>query len=128
MKRRMEQLINGRFEYEVPALVLSAREISGEVIQGETFRGEFGVGAEDNRRIKGMVMSSSRRVMVGKEKFSGNAVSIPLCGECQRTGGGGRDFGDHHHQQQSGRVSAAGPGAGDGGGDSYLPGNRPHPG
>ena len=78
MKRRMEQLINGRFEYEVPALVLSAREISGEVIQGETFRGEFGVGAEDNRRIKGMVMSSSRRVMVGKEKFSGNAVSIPF--------------------------------------------------
>ena len=78
MKRRMEQLINGRFEYEVPALVLSAREISGEVIQGETFRGEFGIGAEDNRRIKGMVMSSSRRVMVGKEKFSGNAVRIPF--------------------------------------------------
>ncbi len=77
MKRRMEQLINGRFEYEVPGLVFSQKEISLETKAGENCRGEFIIGSEDNRRIKGMVMSSDRRVVLGREKFSGNAVTIP---------------------------------------------------
>ena len=59
MKRRMEQLLNGRFEYEVPKLVLSDTNITVRTKAGENYRGELFVGAEDNRRIKGMVMSSS---------------------------------------------------------------------
>lgn len=77
MKRRMEQLINGRFEYEVPALVLSQPEILVQTRVGENYRGELYVGAEDKRRIKGMVMSSNRRILLGKEKFSGTMISIP---------------------------------------------------
>lgn len=77
MKRRMEQLINGRFEYEVPKLVLSDTDITVRTKTGENYRGELFIGAEDNRRIKGMVMSSSRRVLLAKEKFSGTMVSIP---------------------------------------------------
>lgn len=77
MKRRMEQLINGRFEYEVPELVLSDTEIIVETKAGENYRGELFLGAADNRRVKGMAMSSSRRLHLGKEKFSGTAVCIP---------------------------------------------------
>ena len=77
LKRRMEQLINGRFEYEVPKLVLSDTEITVETKAGENYRGELFIGAEDNRRIKGMVMSSDRRLLLAKEKFSGTAVCIP---------------------------------------------------
>lgn len=77
MKRRMEQLLNGRFEYEVPKLVLSDTNITVRTKAGENYRGELFVGAEDNRRIKGMVMSSSRRILLAKEKFSGNTVCIP---------------------------------------------------
>lgn len=77
MKRRMEQLINGRFEYKVPGLVLSCEEIIQETVPGENCPGEFLIGSEDNRRIKGMVMSSHRRILLGKEKFSGNGVTIP---------------------------------------------------
>ena len=76
MKRRMEQLINGRFEYEVPELILSEREIVIDTKVGENYRGELFVGAADNRRIKGMVMSSDRRLLLAKEKFSGTAVCI----------------------------------------------------
>lgn len=77
MKRRMEQLINGRFEYEAPGLILSASEINIQTRAGENYRGELYIGAEDNRRIKGMAMSSSRRVLLAKDKFSGNTVCIP---------------------------------------------------
>lgn len=76
LKRRMEQLINGRFEYEVPELILSNKEIVIETKVGENYRGELFVGAADNRRIKGMVMSSDRRLLLAKEKFSGTAVCI----------------------------------------------------
>lgn len=77
LKRRMEQLINGRFEYEVPNLVLSDTEITVETKAGENYRGELYIGATDNRRIKGMAMSSDRRLLLAKEKFSGTAVCIP---------------------------------------------------
>lgn len=77
MKRRMEQLINGRFEYEVPKLVLSDEKIAVDIKAGENYRGELLIGSADNRRIKGMIMSSNRRVILAKEKFSGIAESIP---------------------------------------------------
>ena len=77
MKRRMEQLLNGRFEYEVPKLTLSDAQINLTTNEGENVRGELHVAAEDNRRIKGMTMSSNRRVLLAKEKFSGTTVCIP---------------------------------------------------
>ena len=73
----MEQLLNGRFEYEVPKLTLSDTQINLTTNEGENVRGELYVAAEDNRRIKGMTMSSNRRILLAKEKFSGTTVCIP---------------------------------------------------
>ena len=44
MKTRMEQLINGRFEYEVPGLDLSASHISFSTMPEEKVRGELQFG------------------------------------------------------------------------------------
>lgn len=77
MKRRMEQLINGRFEYEVPKLVLSETNIVVHTKTGENYQGELYIGTEDERRFKGMAMSSNRRIILAKEKFSGTTVCIP---------------------------------------------------
>ncbi len=77
LKRRMEQLMNGRFEYEVPKLVFSDDKITVDINAGESYRGELLIGSEDHRRIKGMIVSSSRRVVLGKEKFSGIDISVP---------------------------------------------------
>lgn len=73
----MEQLINGRFEYEVPKLILSDPQINITTNEGENVRGELYAAAEDNRRIKGMIMSSNRRILLAKEKFAGTTVCIP---------------------------------------------------
>ena len=77
LKTRMEQLINGRFEYEVPELELSATEIVLDILPEERFRGELEFWAGDDRRIKGMAYSSHRRFLLGKEKFSGDRVKLP---------------------------------------------------
>ena len=73
----MEQLINGRFEYEVPELELSATEIVLDILPEEKFRGELEFLAGDHRRIKGMAYSTHRRLLLGKEKFSGDKVKLP---------------------------------------------------
>lgn len=78
MKRRMEQLINGRFEYEAPKLVLSRQEIREKTALGENYRGELCFGAEDNQRIKGMINATNRRILLDKDKFSGEAIHLSL--------------------------------------------------
>lgn len=76
MKKRMEQLINGEFEYIVPELILSEKEISVKVNADEKYQNEFYFGAEDNSKVKGMVFSTSRRIVLAKEKFSGSTVHM----------------------------------------------------
>ena len=76
MKRRMEQLINGRFEYEVPAFITSDSEIHLQIPEGRNQKGEFSVGAEDGSRVKGVVTSDNRRIVLAKEKFSGSTSKI----------------------------------------------------
>ena len=85
LKRRMEQLLNGRFEYEVPKLTLSDTQINLTTNEGENVRGELYVAAEDNRRIKGMTMSSNRRGTVGKGKIFGNNRMYSLRAGCEGT-------------------------------------------
>ena len=41
MKKRIEQLLNGKFEYEVPKLKLSQEEIRLEARPGEVLHGSF---------------------------------------------------------------------------------------
>lgn len=77
MKTRMEQLINGRFEYDVPKLLLSTGSIVQSTMSEDKMRGELEFHAEDNRRVKGMAYSTHRRFLLGKEKFSGDKIKIP---------------------------------------------------
>ena len=77
MKRRIEQLINGRFEYEVPGLLLSREDIRESTKAGENIRGELIIAAENGSRIKGIAYSSHRRFLLGKERFTGEKIEIP---------------------------------------------------
>ena len=55
MKKKIEQLLNGKFEYEQPQLLFSKEKISLTMKAGETKRGEVYVGTEDNQKIRGYV-------------------------------------------------------------------------
>lgn len=60
MKKRIEQLLNGKFIYEQPELLFSQEEISVTLKAGETTKDELYFGTDDNRRISGFVTSSDR--------------------------------------------------------------------
>ena len=72
MRRRLEQLLNGRFEYEVPHLLLSETEVALTLDEGQNFRGELNIGAEDGRRVKGIVTTDHQRIVLAKNTVPGN--------------------------------------------------------
>ena len=78
MKKKIDQLLNGKFEYEQPPLLFSREKISLTMKAGETKRGEVYVGTEDNQRIRGYVTSSSRRVVPAMDHISGTTVRLPF--------------------------------------------------
>ena len=77
MKKRIEQLLNGKFIYEQPELLFSQEEISATLKAGETTRAEIYFGTDDNRRISGFVTSSDRRLVPGVDRFSGTTRRMP---------------------------------------------------
>lgn len=77
MKKKIEQLLGGKFEYEQPTLLFSQEKISITLKAGETMRGDLYLGTEDNERIRGYVTSSSRRLVPGLGKFSGTTICLP---------------------------------------------------
>lgn len=77
MKKKIEQLLSGKFEYEQPALLFSQEKISVTLKAGETRRGELYFGTEDNEKIRGYITSSNRRLVPGIGKFSGTTVCLP---------------------------------------------------
>lgn len=80
----MEQLLNGRFEYEVPKLTLSDTQINLTTNEGENVRGELYVAAEDNRRIKGMT-SHPIAGYCWQRKIFGNNRMYSLRAGCEGT-------------------------------------------
>ena len=77
MKRRMEQLINGRFENEVPKLILSDKKIEISTGVGENCRGQLLIGTEEEVKIKGIVSVTNARIALGADRFSGTSAQIP---------------------------------------------------
>ncbi|MGI6007596.1 MAG: DUF5717 family protein [Ruminococcus sp.] len=76
MKKRVEQLINGKFEYDHPALNVSEKEINLLLSEGEPHRGEFVFAAEDGSAIKGMLVSDSRRILLSEDRFQGGIIHV----------------------------------------------------
>ena len=84
MKRRIGQLLNGIFEYEMPQMVLSESEISAVVRKGEIFRGHFTLENAAQRKINGFIYSSNARM--GYEPSDFAAISEKIVYEFDTTG------------------------------------------
>ena len=77
LKKKIEQLLNGTFEYSQPQLLFSKEKITVTCKAGETVRGDLHLGASDGRKIRGYVTSSSRRVVPGLTQFAGKTICLP---------------------------------------------------
>ena len=69
MKRRIEQLLNGIFEYKAPTMIISIDEIRVLVKKGESFRGSFEISNPEEKKMKGFIYSSSARVAYEPSDF-----------------------------------------------------------
>ncbi len=71
MKKRVEQLINGIFEYEVPPLILSEEKIEQKAQQGQLLHGSFTASHPEQKKVKGFLYSSNPRVTFDPMEFYG---------------------------------------------------------
>ena len=53
LKRRIEQLLNGIFEYETPKLQISEDKIEVKVREGKQVRGSFSLENPAQKKVKG---------------------------------------------------------------------------
>lgn len=71
MKRRIEQLLNGIFEYEAPRMQISVDRIELKVRKGERYRGSFELESSTRKKVKGFLYASGTRMAYGPSNFSG---------------------------------------------------------
>lgn len=76
MKRRIDQLLNEKFEYEAPQLVIEPSQLSGRVRAGENWRGSFSVENPAGRKMKGVLYASGPRAGLAPESFHSTAERI----------------------------------------------------
>ena len=70
MKEKIEQLAQGEFEYELPFLQISVKEINLSVEAGKQFEGSFHISNSMNRTMKGMLISSDRLLTLNLSAFN----------------------------------------------------------
>lgn len=76
MKKTIEELLNGKFEYEHSGLLFSEDKIAVTLKAGEVYQGEIDFGTKDDQKIRGYITSSNRRMVLGLDQFSGSTVHL----------------------------------------------------
>lgn len=76
MKRRIEELVNGIYEYKAPEISFSSRHIQAAVKYGEKFFGSFTIKNSEQKKMKGFLYSSNARVACEPREFSGMEPKI----------------------------------------------------
>jgi hypothetical protein len=77
LKKKIEELLSGKFEYEQPQLLFSQDKITATLKAGETTRGSVYIGTEDDVKIRGYITSSDRRFVPGIDTFASTSVCLP---------------------------------------------------
>ena len=77
MKKKIEQVLSGKFEYDQPELLFSKDKLEIKLEAGTTMQGELYLGTENNDRIQGYITSSDRRFVPGNSRFSGTTIRLP---------------------------------------------------
>lgn len=93
MKRRIEQSLNGIFEYDPAKLVLQPQAITVHVVPGEISRGSFRIESSDGKKVKGFIYSSGPRVICEPVEFQGLQNDIHYQVDCSGFAAGAEECG-----------------------------------
>lgn len=72
MKNRLQQLLDGQFEYDTPDMQLSGRRVSLRVRAGETAKGAFVLTCPGEGKMRGILYATSPRIMLPVREFRGH--------------------------------------------------------
>lgn len=76
VKEKIEQLAKGKFEYQLPPLLLSTEQIDIRAEAGKPYYGSFTVSNKKKRRMKGVIYSDQILFEIEKELFVGEENEI----------------------------------------------------
>ena len=76
LKRKIEQLLNGKFEYSAPPLVMLPEEVTVKVEPGEVMRGTLWIESPDGKKVRGFLYSSNPRMICEPTEFQGIKCEI----------------------------------------------------
>lgn len=82
MKKRIEQLLNGIFEYEPAKLTLTPQELAIHAAPGAVVHGSFRIECDGGIRTKGFLYSSSPRMVCEPVEFQGISNEIQYQLDC----------------------------------------------
>lgn len=76
MRRRIQRLARGKFEYRRPSLAISTDKVEIEALEGKDFNGDFVITSENHVPMRGVVYSSNPRMECLTPQFEGEEVRI----------------------------------------------------
>lgn len=78
MRKRIEELAEGKIPYEQPQVVFSKEKLELEVIEGQTAADNFQIRSENGIRMRGIIYSSSARMECLTFQFEGEEADIQV--------------------------------------------------
>ena len=72
MKNRLEQLLNGQFEYDLPHMQLSGRTVRIETEAGGRAKGAFLVAHPGEGKVRGFLNTDNPRILLESPEFYGH--------------------------------------------------------
>lgn len=76
MRKRIQQLARGKFEYARPILSFSTKKIEIEVLEGRNYSGDFVITSTNQIKMRGIIYSSNSRMECLTPQFEGEEVKI----------------------------------------------------
>ncbi len=76
MRKRIEQLLNGKFEYKAPRLLMEPETLTLHMRPGERMQGSFRLSADSGVKFRGFLFSSNPRMLFEPAEFAGMTNEI----------------------------------------------------
>ncbi len=78
MRRRIQEIIRGEFEYDRPSLLLSENEIVFSAVEHETFSGSFHLESSSREPVRGIVTCEHPNIQIPVPEFDSVRAEIPF--------------------------------------------------
>ena len=88
LKRRIEQLLNGIFEYAPSKLLIEPEKLEIQAQPGAVVCGSFRISAADHCKVKGFLYTSGPRMICEPAEFQGTENDIRYQIDCSGFGDG----------------------------------------